>query len=287
MQFDLLPELQLFAEGGAADGAGVTGADAGPQTGVTGPDAGAGAETSEQQPISREAAFEQMIRGEYKDLYSRRVQDTVRSRLKATEKTVAAYQALTPTLELLAKRYGVDAGDAKALSRAIEDDDSLYESEASERGLTVEQLKDIRKLERDNESLRAQIEQRNAQAQADQIYNGWLQQADEVKGIYPAFDLRSELQNEQFTSLLRSGIDVRTAYEVMHRDEIIPAVMQITARQAEAKVAQSVASNASRPREAGLSGSSTPSVKVDVAHMTKEQRHDLIRRAQLGERIVL
>ena len=56
---------------------------------------------SVEQP-DRNTTFEQLIKGEYKDLYDAKVQDTIQKRLKGTKETVDKYNALSPTLELLA-----------------------------------------------------------------------------------------------------------------------------------------------------------------------------------------
>ena len=47
--------------------------------------------------------------------------------------------------------------DAAALTKAIEEDDSFFEDEALERGIPVEQLKEIRKMERENADLKRQM----------------------------------------------------------------------------------------------------------------------------------
>lgn len=57
---------------------------------------------------------------------------------------------------MLAQKYGVDPGDLEKLSSAIEEDDSYYEDEATRRGLTVQQLKEMKRIERENETLRPQ-----------------------------------------------------------------------------------------------------------------------------------
>lgn len=295
--------LQLFAEGagdgGTAEGQGVTEAAALPQTkadknplanvkyGIqeeAAPVAEVQTETVAQP--DRNAEFEKLIKGEYKDLYDARVQDTIQKRLKSTKETVDKYNALTPTLELLAKKYGVkDASDIEALNNAIQEDDSYYEEEALQKGLTVQQLKEIRKMERENADLRAQMQEAQRQENGKKLYAAWMQQADEAKKVYPSFDLRTEMNNPRFVDLLRSNIDVRTAYEVLHKDEIIPAAMQFTAQTVESKLAKKIASNGARPSENGMSSQSAAVVKSDVSQLSKADRAEIIRRVQRGEKI--
>ena len=302
--------LQLFAEGaggagagagdgGTAQGQGATEAAALPQTkgaksnplanvkyGIQdeAPAAEVQNEVSVAQP-DRNAEFEKLIKGEYKDLYDARVQDTIQKRLKSSKETVDRYNALTPTLEMLGKKYGVDASDIEALNRAIEEDNSFYEEEALEKGISVQQLKEIRKMERENAELKAQMEEAQRQENGKKLYAAWMQQADEAKKVYPSFDMRTEMNNPKFVDLLRSNIDVRTAYEVLHKDEIIPAAMQFTAQTVESKLAKKIASNGARPTENGMSSQSAAVVKSDVSQLSKADRAEIIRRVQRGEKI--
>ena len=283
--------LQLFAEGSGGDGG--TGAD-----GANGVSAGAPSLQSQgvsnaQSPdvrsnddgVDRNAEFEALIKGKYKDLYDARIQDTIQKRLKSSKETVDKYNALTPTLEMLSRKYGVDAQDITALNKAIEDDDAYYEDEAMERGLTVEQLKSIKKMERENAELKRQMEEAHAKEESDRIVAGWLQASEQMKSVYPSFNLQAELQNPNFAQLLRNNIDVRTAYEVIHKDEIIPAAMQFAVNTAEQKLAKNIMANGSRPKENGLGSQSSVLTTSDVSKLTKEQRAELALRASRGERI--
>lgn len=297
--------LQLFADGAGA-GEGGTGAD-----GANGVSVGVpslqnkgeknplanvkygiqleDAQTADVQQVTdgvdRNAEFEKLIKGEYKDLYDARVQDTIQRRLKGTKETVDKYNALAPTLEMLSRKYGVDASDIEALNKAIEEDDAYYEDEALEKGITVDQLKSIRKMERENAELKRQMREQSARENADRIYAAWMQQADALKGVYPSFDLNSELQNPRFVDLLRNNVDVRTAYEVLHKDEIIPAAMQFTARQVEQKLTNKIIAGGSRPTENGINSQSSVVVKSDVSQLSKEDRAEIIRRVARGEKI--
>ena len=295
--------LQLFAEGagdgGTAEGQGVTEAAALPQTkgeknnplasvkyGIQEEEAPvAGVQTETVAQPDRNAEFEKLIKGEYKDLYDAKMQDTIQKRLKGQKETVDKFNALTPTLDLLASKYGVDAGDIEALNKAISEDDSYYEQEALDRGMTVQQLKEIKKMERENADLKAQMEEAQRQENGKKLYAQWMQQAEEAKKVYPSFDIKAEMNNPKFVDLLRSNIDVRTAYEVLHKDEIIPAAMQFTAQTVESKLAKKIASNGARPTENGMSSQSAAVVKSDVSQLSKADRAEIIRRVQRGEKI--
>ena len=296
-------DLQLFADGGAGGsgtgdgGQGVSGVAAVPQTkGVKSNPLSEvkygkqeEAQTANVQDVAtedRSAKYKELIRGEYKDLFDGDVQDIVQRRLKSTKETVDKYNALSPTLEMLAKKYGVDASDIDALNKAIEEDDAYYEEEALAKGMTVEQLKAIRKMEKENADLRRQMQEQNMRDNANKLYAQWMDQAKDAKAVYPSFDLNAEMQNPQFVNLLKSNVDVRTAYEVLHKDEIIPAAMQFTAKTVEQKIANNIAAGGKRPVENGMSSQSAAVVKDDVSRLTRADRDEIIRRVQRGEKIV-
>lgn len=237
------------------------------------------------QPEDRNAKFEELIKGEFKDLYDARVQDTIQKRLKGTKETVEQYEALKPTLEILSKKYGVDASDIKALSKAIEEDDSYFEEEALQKGLSVEQLKEIRRMERENSQLKAQMEEANRRDSANKLYAQWMDQAEKTRSFYPSFNLEAEMQNPRFLDLLRSNVDVRTAYEVLHKDEIIPAFAQHTAKVVEQKLTNKIIANGARPTENGNSSQSAVLTKSDVSQLSKEDRQEIARRVARGEKI--
>ena len=310
----MLIDLQLFAEGGAAagTGAGDSGTGAEGTQGVTAAAAMPQKKGEKSNPLAdvvygkqpaeeaapaaevhtetaaqpdRNAEFEKLIKGEYKDLYDARMQDTIQKRLKSTKETVDKFNALTPTLEMLASKYGVDANDIKALNAAIQEDDSYYEQEALEKGITVQQLKEIRRMERENADLRQQMQEQETRENANRLYSQWLQQEQEIKGVYPSFNLEAEMQNPQFISLLRSNVNMRTAYEVIHKDEIIGGAMQFTANAIKQKVTNNIIAFGARPVEGGMGTQSAAVVKSDVSQLSKADRAEIIRRVARGEKI--
>nr|DAH69931.1 MAG TPA: hypothetical protein [Caudoviricetes sp.] len=301
-RFDI--DLQLFAEG-AGEGGTAEGTNAGVTEAVAAlrekgrknnpladvkygiQDEESPVAEAEQETIEpdREKAFEDLIKGEYKDLYDRRVRETLQKRLKGTQETAERLQALAPTMELLEKKYGVKAGDLEALNQAIEEDTGYFEDESAKTGIPVEQLKQMRHMERENQQLRQTMEELLAQESADRMYRQWLEQEQDTRQVYPQFRLEEELGNEQFLRLMRSGVDVKTAYEVVHKDEIIPAAMQLAAKTAEQKVVNKIRAGGARPMENGVQDQSASLVKPDVSQLSKADRAEIIRRAERGEKI--
>ncbi len=302
MKYKIIPilHLQLFAEGGAAggsgsgDGAGVSGVNA-PAAGVqTGEETApvAGVQEEAVQTPDRAAEFERLIKGEYKDLYDAGVQRIVRGRLKETADRL---KAVDPILDRLAEKYGLaDSSDIAAIQKAVEADESHLEEEAMRRGISVEELKQrregerrIRAMEAENAELRDKMQEQERRENAARLRAQWASQADEAKKVYPGLDLQKELKDKRFTDLLLSNIDVRTAYEVVHKDEIISGAMQFASQTAANKVAQSIAANGKRPTENGLSSQGAALTSADITKMTREERDAIRRRVASGEKIRL
>lgn len=242
---------------------------------------------------NRRADFDQYIR-DHKDLYDERVQRAIQDRFKGQKEIQGKadkMDALQPVLEMLAGKYGVDAADVEGLSKAIQADDSYYEQEAMDKGLTVQQLKQMKQLERENAEFKRAAQERERQANAQKVYQQWVDQAEEAKRFYPDFDLKSECSaetGERFLRLLRSGVDVRTAYEVVHRDDIIGGAMARAAATAQKKTIDGIRSRGLRPVENGVDvGAPARIVKSDPSKWTKKDREEISRRVMRGERIEL
>ena len=140
-------------------------------------------------------------------------------------------------------------------------------------------------MERENADLKRQMQEQQTRENASKLYSAWMQQAEDAKKVYPSFSLENEMQNPEFTKLLRSNVDVRTAYEVLHKDEIIPAAMQFSAKTAEQKVVNKVIAGGNRPTENGMNSQSAAVVKSDVSQLSKADRQEIIRRVARGEKI--
>lgn len=319
-------DLQLFADGGAgaAGGDGGAAAGAGDAAGVTAPDAGvprakkrrenplAAVKYGKQQEISapspdatgaaeaanttgdagdtgKKPSFQELIEGEYKAEFGEYVQNVIRQRFKANAENEEKLGKMTPIMEMLGQKYDIDPNDIDRIAKVVGDDDSLYEAEAMERGMSVDSLKAIKQMEREN----AQLKQREQQSIADQRlrahFNALAQQADEAKKLYPNLDLGVEMQNPTFARLTSPnvGVDVRTAYEVVHRDEMRGAEMQFAAQKSAERMANAIRSGSMRPVENGLQGQQSAGVvKADPKSLTKADREEIKRRVRLGEKIV-
>lgn len=164
------------------------------------------------------------------------------------------YADLEPVLDAMAARFGVEAGDGKALMEAM----NRQEQEAR---------------------LRRQ------EGRVGRIYDGWMKEAEQLKQLYPDFELRAEMQNPQFVRLLRSRVDLRTAFEVAHHAQLLPAAMAYAAKTVEAKLVSAMGRGSTRPMENGIRDSGAFVMGSDVAGMSKAEIARMCRRVEKGERV--
>ena len=284
--------IQRYADGGAgAPGGDGNAAAAAQQTGETTVTQDAAAngpavvEAEKAPAADKTQAFEQLIKGEYREEFAKRTQELIDKRFAKAKASEEQLAALSPLVEMLQEKYGTDAKDPAALVKAVLDDDSYYEAEAMQKGIDVKQLKEIKRIERENAELRRVNEQRSRQAAQGQAYAQLMHEADEAKKFYPSFELEKECENASFMRMIRAGVDAKTAYEVAHKDEIIGGAMQYTAQQVAQKVTSGLQAKASRPPENGAAGNGAAQTSIDVNKLTREGRRELIARARAGERI--
>lgn len=237
--------------------------------------------------VGSDEDFDALIKGEFKDAFNKRVKSIVDRRTRDM-RTLEKYKTDTDDLVgLLAGKYGVKSDDITALTKAIREDDSFFEEAAYAEGLTVEQYKYKLRLEKENEALRNAQETADRQRAANERMTRWNAEAERLSELYPGFDLNSEAQNPTFLKLLQSGIDVKTAFEVVHNDEIVSGAMRVTADAVRKQVTDNIRARGMRPSEAGARSSAATIVKSDPSKFTKEDRAEIARRARRGEVIKL
>lgn len=245
----------------------------------------AGVSTTSDTLEAKRAAFKEMIEGEYKDQYTEMFQNAFNRRFRETKGMEESLAAQKPIMDLLMQKYKIADGDVGKLQAAIEKDDTYWEKGAEEAGLTVEQYRHLQQVERENADLRRAQQRRMGMQAAQQKMAEWAREAEGIKAIYPTFDLNAELGNNDFKGLLRSGIGLQQAYELIHMDEIKEATARNAAAAAGEQLAAKIKSKAARPSENGTSKSSAVIVRDNVSNLTKAERAEAVRRALRGEKI--
>ena len=216
-------------------------------------------------PKDRRKAFLDMVsgNGEYKDLFDEQVQKIISRRFRQTKTLEEEMGRSKPILDLLMKRYGITDNDADKLQAALAADDA-------------------RRLES-----RLRLAQRQAQGKerAARQVRQWCDEARQIKGVYPDFDLNAEARDAQFLALLRSGIPMRHAYEVIHMDDIKISAARQAAQEVEKKVVDGIRAKGARPPENGTAAQSAFTVKGDVSKLTRKDREEIAKRVARGEKI--
>lgn len=266
--------LQLFGEGG--DG--------------SAPAAPDGEQGQQQADQPQKATFDDLLKDpDYKKEFDKR---SNRAAYNARKQAQAEREKLTPMFQALARKYSIDAKDPdkidlEKLTSAVMADDALFEQEAAEMGVTVDGLRKIRDAERQMQ----EAEKIRAEEAKQREWQAIIQEGESLKQIYPTFDMEAELANPQFgrllASLQASGFNgpLRTAYESVHRDEIMGGAMQYAVQKTKQQVSNSIQAGQRRPAENGAKAPA--SAKLDIAHLTRQQREELKKRAAMGERITL
>lgn len=316
----ILPMLLSLFDGGTAAGTGAEGAGAQGETnggsgntrrGKSGEtilygkqpsvakegstDSGTPAAGEEQEPEvqttsntleDRKKAYFAFVNSEdYKDIYVQEQQRMLNKRFKEVKGLETSLEAQKPILDMLMSRYKIADGDMGKLQTALEKDHSYWEQAAEEAGLTVEQYQDMQRLQRENAELKAMKQQKQASEAAQQQVTKWMQESEGLKSVYKNFDLRTELNNPQFLSMLKSGVPVKSAYEVVHMEDIKAGIAQMTAKATEKQVTDNIRAKGQRPPENGTSAQSAFTVKDDVSKLSRKDRAEIARRVARGETI--
>lgn len=298
MPYKNLLNLQLFAEDGGADTAGTgelaTSTTENPVSdGVATEGTGEQVVTASQDGQPQEETFESLIAGKYKKEYEKSLKTAMQKRFKNQRDLQGKIDRIDPIVRTMAERYNIKpAADGSIsiddLHNAIMNDNTAYEQEAFQRGMSVEDLKQLKRLEAENASLRMQ----NARTSEQREWDALVAQGEQVREMYPDFDLDTEMQNPQFGRLLatmqKSGFPnaVRTAYEAVHREEIMGGAMRYAVQQTEQKISKSIQSGMRRPAENGTTQQAAANVgTVDPSRLTKAQIEDIKKRAERGEKI--
>ena len=219
--------------------------------------------------------------------YNGEMQKVVKAAKEKLKTSAEGLEKLAPAIQLIAKKYGVDAGDYEAISKAVVDDDAYYEERAMELGVTTDVAKQLDKSEK---MMRAAEEQQqkfiNEQKLMEHI--GKLnRQAIELQQKYPDFNLGKELNNPTFARLTAPDLNLplEDAYELVHREEIKENIRQAALKASIQQVSNAVQSNKNRPND-GVSKSSNASVQTfNYQNATKAQREALKARIRSGEKI--
>lgn len=203
-------------------------------------------------------AYADLIKSdEYKEEHKAYMDKTIKDRFKKYEGMEASNAKMQDMLSKISLKYGLNPDSESFmddLSARIDADDSFYEDYAMEHDISVDEARKNIELERKVRNLEAMEEQRRheiAQAEAIRLLR---ENAERTKAEFPEFDLETEMQNEQFRRqcAITNG-DTTAAYVSLHYKDIVTQKVAQESQKAKQAIAQSIATNGSRPLEGGLS----------------------------------
>lgn len=273
--------LRLF------DGAG-TGAGAGGNAGTgssTGANEGGTTDTT-STGTDRKAEFES-FKAKYKPELDEFTQGVVKQRLKEHGKLKEANAGMSGIVSDLAIRYGLDSNDYEGIRKALGSDNSYYRDKAIEEGLTEDQYKTQQEAKYKSARYDQMMADKANRERFENQLEAWRTESEAVKEFYPAFDFDKEIANKDYMQLLISGVNPKTAYQVIHNDEIISGSMAMAANAGRQQVVDNIRSRGVRASEGAIGSQPAAESKVSVKDMSKAQIDELIRRAQRGEKISL
>ena len=125
-------------------------------------------------------------------------------------------------------------------------------------------------LEREN-MRNADYEEKLRGFQVRGFENALLKEEAELKKTYPEFSLEKELSNDVFRKLIEAGLDMKTAFEAVHLEEV------------RKKAEKTAEPKKKRPVENGSLGTDSAIFKSGVYALSKKDRQELAKRAQRGE----
>lgn len=245
------PDLQLFASEGAENSNGETGVE------------DAVAEQTSAGIVNDDEEFADLINGRFKEQFTRKTQAIIDKRFKQTKGLEEYKQRVSPVVESLMKKYGVEDGNEGNLLDFIKEKEKTPVNTPPENEVVSERGK----------NLRSKI-------------SSWVKQSEDVKNTYPDFDLRKELRdNKLFSQLLLGGVPLKAAYETVHKDEILSGAMAYTADKVREQVVKGIEAKGRRPIENGVSSESAVVTSVDVNSLTSQDILKILKQVENGANI--
>ena len=175
--------------------------------------------------------------------------------------------------------FGESGGEAAAPSSSADPSAGKADLPAAET--------DTAKAETAEGNARITEEARNhIEAFASRLFVDWVCGTEEIRAKNPAFDPFIAMKDPSFKALVEKGVGIREAYE---KSDMANKYYALSSRKAmedaAGKLFNAIKSNRRRPTENGTQQGSAAVTKRDVSQLTKEERKDIIRRVQSGEKI--
>lgn len=242
-----------------------------------------------RKAVDVESEWAEAKKGKFAAQYGRDVQEAVNQRFRKQADLQGQLDRMQPVLSALYKLNGIEDGDFDALSARILDDDSLYEDDAMEHGMSIDAYKEFSAIKGERDQMVAERQEAQTRAAINQHLQNLRAQEAELQKVFPGFSLDTEMQNPAFFEMTKPGsqVNLRQAYYAIHGDELMPQTMAKGVQVAQQRLANAMAANQARPVEGGLNNRGGVTLSVDPRQLTREQRQAIRERVRRGERVIL
>ena len=221
----------------------------------------------------------------FRSEYEQDIQKHIDRRFKKSKQEIESLSTeigpLRQLKEMVARKYpGVDVNDTQALLSAVQGDDSYLRQRAIDNGTTVEEERAAIERDRELQTMRTRMAEMEAANEQRKTAVELNRQGEELKGVYPDFDLQEALKNDTFCECLAfsksaEGVEnVKLAYEVAFRDRILQSAVQQTVDSTKAAVAENLRASQYMPSQAGRS---------DTARANGTQKYSVDELVQMAE----
>ena len=230
---------------------------------------------AESEKLAEE--FQSLIEGKYKKQFSDKVQKIISRRLKEVKELKSKAESDAHIVELIMKKLNITDGDTEKLERMI-DEMNIPRNDNAKSDM---RNRIMQRLLAENGFLRKERENKMRSLDEANRKEKLKAEVEEAKNAYPGFDFKKELENPEFIRLIRVGVSVKNAYEVVNMD----AIISDKSKEPEKMVIDSIRLKENRPVENGSSLNGGILLSNGISKLTRKQRADLAKRAARGEKI--
>jgi hypothetical protein len=193
--------------------------------------------------------------------------------LEQTNPESEKIKAQTSALASIARQFGLEEGDVQGILSAVKGQSDELKRMQTEKEAYAKKSAQALKEDTLNRA-------------AENMYD-WARQSMELGEKYKIADISKELGDKTLAAMLKAGVPLRTAYEVIHFDTIKQDISRSAAEKAVTRTVENIRARGMRAQENGISSQNGVSLKTDVSKLTRTERQLLAARALKGEEIIL
>ncbi len=148
-------------------------------------------------------------------------------------------------------------------------------------GITADELISHLDSRREKQMLRSLLRETAAEAEYEKLISEAAALASKLGG----FDIRAEMRDRRFSSLIRAGFPVEDAWRAAHLDELLSAAREEARESFESRALGHYREMSSRPDENGSTGHAPVDTSADVRSLTGRGIRDILRRVEKGAKV--